>query len=357
MSKRLLIIGNGLSGIAFAEKLLERETDWQVTICRQGEFTPYFPSKVADYIAGKTNSSKVFYWEDKKLEAAGISSVEEKIIRINFNKKEVTLESKERLGYDVLLLTDFPGARVTEIKGANKEGLYVLGRLEDAAGFVKRIALAENVAVFGQTPMALSTALALRKRDKEVLYITETEDPFAGFLDGEDSRILWKKAEAEGIRFLPGQKLDEILGEREVKAVRLGSGKVFAVEGVWWDVPDPDFRWIKDAEWFSGSGIIVDEGCRTPAEGVWAFGRLLADSVKRPQGADSDSELLLIQGRNAARQYLGESDKESLPERAAHWDLAGQTLALRGRTLDFDRQTAAEEGDPLRTAPEENHSS
>lgn len=352
MPKQLLIIGNGLSAMTFIEELLAQDGEWKVTFCTQDEFKPYFSSKIPEYLAGKVSSPELFYWSDKKFEAKDVAFTG-KVLRINFNKKEVTLDSKERLGYDGLLLADFPNARITEIKGANKEGIYTLGRLEDAARYLKRITLTESVAVAGRTPAALSTALACAERGKEVFYITETEDPFAGFLSEDDSCILREKVKETGIRFLTGHRVTEILGESEVKAVRLGSGKVFAVEAVWWDMPLPDFRWIKDADWFSGGGIMTGDGYRTPAEGVWAFGRLLADPLQRPRGSDSDSEFLMVQGRNAARQYLGQPERQALPAPTARWKINGRAYVLTGQGLDFDRKQMPESQEPLGASSEE----
>ncbi len=90
------------------------------------------------------------------------------------------------------------------------------------------------------------TLCALSQYAKEIIVTCSQESLLGGLLDGECSSMLKQFLEMKGMRLLMGTSIEEILGDSDLKAVRLTSGKVLSAEMVVLDDLRCDTRILKE---------------------------------------------------------------------------------------------------------------
>jgi NAD(P)H-nitrite reductase large subunit len=165
-------------------------------------------------------------------------------------------------------------------KGIRRQGVFHLARLESVKSLVRYLTFTETVVVEPRGFSGIKAALALKAVGKDVIVVVKDEALLAGIIPAERSQALARAMEKRGIRLTPGG-IDDIIGETEVKAVRLKSGKVVACDMVVIEDVAPDLRFLNDTELVVTERIPVSGGFQTNIPGVQAIDVVCqADSLK-----------------------------------------------------------------------------
>jgi len=271
--KNIIVLGNSFAGIKTAEEIRELDSESEIAVFCQESVPPVNRERFAEYFKKEISESQFLYQSAKFYQEKKITIVlDKKIAKINLNRKYLTIEEKEKVPFEILVLADTGDIKFPDIKGTNKDGVF---SFRGATGFhevFKRIPLCETIVVESAHPDGVKAADALRKRGREVLLISPSEYLLAGYLEREVSALLTKSLEQSGIRVFTECRISEILGESEVRAVRLSSGKVFSGEMVIFaDAPD-SLRKLMDTPLEMNDRICVDAAFKTNVEGVFAVG-------------------------------------------------------------------------------------
>jgi len=138
----------------------------------------------------------------------------------------------------------------------------------------------------------------------------------------------------------------EVLGDSDVKAVRVEAGKVYGCHMVLLDMPDGDMRLLADEplEMIDGR-VVVDEQCRTSVEGVFALDRM----AHAPQCTSDESAVLFVAAQGAAvgAAIVGSGEPVVVPVSLRHAVVEGLSISLMGTILPFS--TAVKENTDVAT--------
>lgn len=285
--KKILVLGSSIAGVKAIEEIRRFERDSEAVILGLDGRYPYDHNLFVPVIAKDTDYKKIFYKPNDFYEQNRIRVIlDQKIARVNLKKNRITTEDKQQLEYDILIIADAPGYRLPEIKGVNKNGVYAFKQLEEIDRILDILPLVDNVVVQSDGFAGLQIASAFLKRDKEVVWIVATENIFQEILDPEISRKIAGALEGNKLHIVCQNTITDILGEGEVKAIRLKTGKVLAAQMVILPDAQPDFKLFADAPLAIGRRIAVDGQCSTGIEGVFAVDRAAdgegsADSLDR----------------------------------------------------------------------------
>jgi len=97
------------------------------------------------------------------------------------------------------------------IKGIQRAGIFALRRLPDVHQILTALPMAETVTVVSDTLWGLKTACALRRKEKEVIFITSRSRLLEDSFDEETTQFISDNLESWGIRLFVSLKVSELL--------------------------------------------------------------------------------------------------------------------------------------------------
>lgn len=304
--KRILVLGSSIAGVKAIEEIRRFEPDCEAAILTDGEY-PYDRGLFAPVLSKEVDYKKIFYKPNDYYEKNRINVVvSQKIVRVNLKKCKVTTDDKQAFEGDVLIITDAPGYKLPEIKGINKNGVYTLQQLPELDQILDFLPLIDTVVIQSDSPRGASIAAAFLKRDKEVIWVVTSDQAAQELLNSDASGKMTAAVREKRLRMVAGNPIAEILGEGDVKAVRLKSGKVLATQIIIFPDAPADFKLFTDPAVTIDGKIRVNEQFQTGIEGVFA---LDAACVSADPGQESAGFLLVTvleqQGATVAAALKG----------------------------------------------------
>lgn len=269
--KKILVLGSSIAGVKAIEEIRRCEPDCEATILTDGEY-PYDRGLFAPVLAKEVDYKKIFYKPNDYYEKNRVNIVVgQKIARINLKKCKVTTEGKQAFEGDVLIVTDAPGYKLPEIRGVNKNGVYTLQQLTDLNQILDFLPLIDTVLIQSDSSRGASITAAFLKRDKEVIWVVSSDQVAQDLLNADVTGRLAAATQENMLRVVAGNPIAEILGEGDVKAIRLKSGKILATQIIIFPDAPVDFKILTDPAVTTDGKIRVNEQFQTGIEGVFAL--------------------------------------------------------------------------------------
>jgi NAD(P)H-nitrite reductase large subunit len=188
----------------------------------------------------------VFFHPAEFYKSLGVEVVTDKeITRINAVRRRIFLEERRQFEYDGLVLTDAPQLAFADIKGTRRSGVFHLARLETVKSLIRFLPFTETALLEVSGWSGIRTALALKALGKEVVIVTRGNALLEGVITAEGAETLMCLLDKRGLRVVLASGIDDIIGENEVRAVRLRTGKVMACEMVVVEAVAPDLRFME----------------------------------------------------------------------------------------------------------------
>ena len=133
MKEKIIVIGNGMVGYKFCERLTDKDTEnkFEITTFCEEPRPAYDRVHLSYYFDGKTvedlTMAKIEWYEEK-----GISiHIGDKAVAIDRENKTVTSAKGVSIPYDKLILATGSDAFVPPVPGIDKEGVFVYRTIED----------------------------------------------------------------------------------------------------------------------------------------------------------------------------------------------------------------------------------
>lgn len=310
--KNIVFIGNSAANIKAIEEIRKTDATSSITLVSSDAFYPYDRNALFGYLAKEIKEKQVLCHPDAFYKQNNIRViVDQPVARFNFKRNQVVLENKEQLEYDILVLADIASPRLPEIKGNHKAGVYNAARLASVKSIAEQLPFVETVVVQVSSVLGFQTLCALGGHGKELVAVSSSASLLPEVLDEESASILKQLLEQNGVRLMLDNSIEEILGDSDLKAVRLKSGKVLSTEMVILDGLSLDTRPIKE----SGLEFLSDPGRTSFFQSnfknvylVDAFLHTFKDSGAGDYTASR--EQLQAQGLALAQEILGQEVQE-----------------------------------------------
>ncbi len=258
MSKTL-IVGNSIEALSVAERLRQADAGCEIAFFATESFLPYDRRLLPELVGGSIKEVKMFpmaleFFKERNIEVLSNA----KLARISVKRKYLTTEDKKQISYKHLVIIDTGEFILPDIKGHHKKGVYDALRLSSTKQLMKQLPYTDNVAVVVTNLQGLNMACALGALKKEVTVIVPTATLVPDLFDEETGSLLKQILETGGLRVIVDSKIDEILGDTDVKAIRLASGKVLACEMVVFDQAKVDLRMLSEETLPEGDQILEE---------------------------------------------------------------------------------------------------
>jgi nitrite reductase (NADH) large subunit len=276
--KKVIIVGNGMVGYKFCEKLVAKSQPGQFEITVFGEETrpAYDRVHLSDYFAGKTADDLLIAPEDWYATNNITLHLGNPVQSINRTEKTITAHSGIILSYDYLVLATGSAAFVPTIPGVDKEGVFIYRTIEDLEMMRAWARRSKTGAVIGGGLLGLEAAKAMID-----LGITNTQViEFAHRLmprqiDDAGSRVLQSKLEALGLNILTNKNTIAITGDEHITGMQFSDNTSIEVDmlvisaGI-----KPRDELAKQSGLATGprGGIVVNDHLQTSDETIFAIG-------------------------------------------------------------------------------------
>ena len=340
---KFVIVGASSSGYNAAVRIRELDDQAEVVLVSDEDFLPYRRDKLLDFLKGTLQEEQLYFAQEDFFKARNITFLKnKKVSSVNPDKKTVYFKEKGTLEYDYLILATGRRFEKPDIPGIKKRGVFDFYSLDGYKEFSDFL-VNQPVCLFGADGYACQAAVAIaRKFSVEVKLITDRPAGAVTLCDGVE---------------VINSKPQEVIGEGQVQAIKLASGKAIGVcAAVIMDNPKSNIEFLKNLPIeIEGDRVIVDQMMRTSLKDVYACGNVAVvkdEEVKVKGHQDCVQEALKLADSFYGKQDAGAPDPLGLLS-----DLgakgAAATLTLTRRQLE--EQISRKGADAAVSFPETNY--
>jgi len=277
--KTVVVIGNGMVGHRFCERLVEFDTEQQfkiVTFCEEPRpaydrvnLTKYFDHRKAERLA---LASPEWY------EQNGIDLfVGDRATDIDRTKRVVRSSRGKEIPYDIIVLATGSSPFVPPVPGVDKKGVFVYRTIEDLDRIIGYGAKVKKAAVIGGGLLGLEAAKASFDLGLETHVVEFASRLMPRQIDDSGSRVLVGKINALGVQVHLNKNTKEILGNGKVEGMAFADGAELDVKMVVVSAgikPRDDLARVCGLMVGQRGGVVVDENLRTSDPDIYAIGEV-----------------------------------------------------------------------------------
>ncbi|RMG57646.1 MAG: NAD(P)/FAD-dependent oxidoreductase [Deltaproteobacteria bacterium] len=320
---RYVIIGNSAAGVHAVEEIRKRDGEGEIVMFSREPYLAYSRPLITEFLFDGVPVRKMSYrdasfYRDNRVDLRlGVEVVE-----IDREKKEVLDSRGERTPYDKLLIATGGTPFVPPIKGGDRGGIFTMMTWDSAKAVKERLPKTKRAVVLGGGLIGMKTAEGIYEAGVPTTVVELAPQILGRILDRRGAEIFQDYLEKKGMEIITGDTVEEVVGESEVEAVRLRSGRVLECDllivaiGV---VPNMDLA--KKAGLQVNRGIVVNERMQTSDPDIYAAGDVAEafDIVVKEKRVNAIWPVANRQGRIAGanmaggeKVFTGEFPKNSL---------------------------------------------
>ena len=340
MTRRYVILGNGIAGQTCAEELRRNDADCDITMVAAEPHPLYNRVALPRYLRGQLRREKVFMRTFEDYEAKGITIHFETWAKsVDPERKVVVTDKAGELPYDALLVATGgkpKPAPWTDVDVVAKD-TYGFQTIDDTDTIIARSDAVETVLVMGGSFISYELAEGVSYREHaKVVWLMRGPWFLRYILDAEGGQLCHQLGEEQGVRFIVNDEaktftkpngryvVETVNGERtEFDVLTYGVGLDYYVEPL--DGTGAELK----------RGIVTDSKLRTNLPDVYAAGDiavfydLMVNNLNQ-MGTWDNAE---AHGKVAAHNMAGE-DEDFFDVPTYTTTMFGSTLAVMGITPD-----------------------
>ena len=275
--KKVIVIGNGMVGFKFCEKLKESDkgADFSVTVFGEEPWPAYDRVHLSSYFSG--TSAEDLYMAPLSWYVENDIELRTKELVTSINRESKTIQTHQGLEfeYDYLVLATGSAAFIPKINGVEKKGVFVYRTLEDLERIMTYGAHIKSAAVIGGGLLGLEAAKAVLDMGLEAHVVEFASRLMPRQLDDCGASLLKSKLENLGIGIHLGKSTSEITGEPAMDGLLFSDGTKLQTEMLIISAgikPRDELAETCGLEVHPRGGFVVNEKLQTCDESVFAIG-------------------------------------------------------------------------------------
>jgi nitrite reductase (NADH) large subunit len=274
MKQQLVVVGNGLAGVACVEQILKRTKDFEITIFGDEPHVNYNRILLSLVLAGERSPEDIILNDLNWYQSNGIRTrLGVRVTCIDRERRVVVDEGGGQTKYDKLILATGSSAFIPPIPGVDKANVHVFRTLDDTAELLAKARPGLRAAIIGGGLLGLEAARGLQVRGCEVTVVHLPPTLMERQLDATGGEYLKRKIEALGIRVMLPRQTAAVLGNGRVEGLRFANGEELDADLVVIAVgirPNADLA--REAGLAVGRGIVVNDFLETSDPNIFAVG-------------------------------------------------------------------------------------
>src|ERR1019366_781483 len=240
---KIVVIGNGMVGYKFCEKLISKKRaafidsnddleNFDITVFGEEPLPAYDRVHLSEFFSGKTANDLSMAPIDWYVENGIALHLGELITDINLIDKTVISHKGKIVHYDKLVFATGSAPFVPAINGVDKEGVFVYRTIEDLEAITAYAKKAKRGAVIGGGLLGLEAAKALLDLNLETEVIEFAHKLMPRQLDEQGSEILKNKIEELNLKVNLKANTSLIYGNGKVSKMIFEDGRELQVDMV-----------------------------------------------------------------------------------------------------------------------------
>jgi nitrite reductase (NADH) large subunit len=275
----LVVVGNGMVGHRFCEKMIECDPGRRYRMVVLGEeprpaydrvhLTSYFTERSAESLALGT----LAWYAERGIDLR----VGTRVVRIDRARREVLVDSGPPVAYDVLVLATGSAPFVPPVPGTDRQGVFVYRTIEDIEAIVAYAARARRAVVLGGGLLGLEAARAVLDAGLETHVVEVAPRLMPRQLDAVASSLLERVIRDLGVQVHLDKRITRLRGDDAVTGVDFSDGETLDAELVIVSAgirPRDELAREAGIEVGTRGGVVVDDRLRTNDERVYAIGEV-----------------------------------------------------------------------------------
>ena len=230
--KVVVVIGNGMVGHRFCERLIEFDVDRRyqiVTFCEEPRaaydrvgLTQFFAHRNAE----KLMLANLDWYRQHDIQL----HVGDRATRIDRDRRLVCSEQGRQITYDFVILATGSYPFVPQVPGINNLGVFVYRTIDDLEQIIAYSRSAKRAAVIGGGLLGLEAAKAAYDLGLETHVVEFSDRLMPRQVDDAGSKLLVRKIEELGVRVHLNKSTKEVLGEGKVEGLVFVDGEKLDVD-------------------------------------------------------------------------------------------------------------------------------
>ena len=272
--KQLVVVGNGMAGVACLEQILTHAPRFDVTVFGDETHPNYNRVLLSSVLAGEKKADDIVINGPEWYRKHGIDlRVGVRVVDIDAGARTITGDDGSVTPYDKLLLATGSAPWFPPIAGLDKDGVFSFRTLDDTRALVSRSGPATRAIVIGGGLLGLEAARGLQLRGCQVTVVHLLDTLMERQLDPCGGGYVRSKMEQLGVRVLLGRSTRAILGARTVTGVEFSDGSsveadlVVVAAGI-----RPNVELGRKAGLLVNRGIVVNDYMETSDADIFAVG-------------------------------------------------------------------------------------
>ncbi len=310
MPGTIVIVGAGHAAGQLITTLRQEQYAGRIVLVGDEPYLPYQrPPLSKKYLAGEMPPERLYVKPAAFYDEAGVEiRLGTRVVSLDRTASTVRLATGEIVGWDRLVLAT--GSRVRRLPGDENMpgGVHYLRNISDVHAIRGSFARARRLVIIGAGYIGLEVAAVARSAGLDVTVLEMAERVMSRVVSPDVSAFYRNQHEDRGVRFRLSTGLAGFGGAQQVTSVMGSDGDEIPADLVVVGVGIiPNTELAADAGLAVHDGIVVDTGCRTSDERIFAIG----DCTSHPSALYKRRIRLecvqnaLAQARTAAQNICG----------------------------------------------------
>lgn len=354
--EHVVIIGNGVSGIAVARHLRKLSHPCRITVV-SGETKHHYSRTALMYIyMGHMKYEHTKPYPDNFWPSNAIDLRKDWVGEVDFENKKLRFSSQQTLSYDKLVFALGSKPNIFDWKGKDLKAVGGLYSYQDLEKMEKYSATTQRAVIIGGGLIGLEMAEMFKSRGIEVTLLVREKSYWGNVLPERESLMITQHIRDHHIDVRLSEELEEIIGDENGRACaiitksgeRIDCQFVGLTAGV-----QPNITWLKNQNSLKvEKGILVNEFLETNVENVYAVGDCVQHEIP-PDGRRSIEQVWYtgkIMGETLAQTISGNPMKYQ----PGIWYNSAKFLDIEYQTYGWINSSLGEEESSLFWSNESN---
>jgi len=280
--EKLVVVGNGMAGIACVEAILKHNPDFNITILSEEPYYNYNRILLSSVLAGEKPLEEIYINTQEWYEKNNINlKLGAKAVDVRPDEKVVVTDDGAVVSYDKLLLATGSDPFIPPIEGVQKEGVYTFRNMADTNGILEYCKKAKKAVVIGGGLLGLEAARGIANQGLQVSVVHLMDRLMDVQLDAVGGQFLKREIEKLGIEVLLSKNTAKIMGDKCVDGVLFKDGSIVPADmvviacGI-----RPNVALAKKAGLKINRGIVVNDHMETSDPNIFAVGECVEHNGK-----------------------------------------------------------------------------
>ncbi|MDP3921155.1 MAG: nitrite reductase large subunit NirB [Candidatus Omnitrophota bacterium] len=273
--KHLVVVGNGMAGMACLSNILKRQPNFVVTVLSEEPYCNYNRILLSSVLSGEKPEEDIYINTEEWYEKNNIClRLGTKAVDINAKTQNIICQDGSLVHYDKLLIATGSDPFIPPIDGVKKRGVYTFRNLADTRAILEQCrAKTGRAVVIGGGLLGLEAARGLLNQGMKVSVVHIMDRLMERQVDEKGGWFLKREFEKMGIDVLLKRSTARIMGDKDVDGVLFKDGEIIGADmvvvacGI-----RPNVALGKKAGLQVNRGIVVNDYMETNNPDIFAVG-------------------------------------------------------------------------------------